>query len=162
MKIAYILALIRLVLIRLCTLTSNSYTPCSSYTSSDILSYAIEYNFSHPCSSSPHPLLLPTPSLGQHMNGDEAMAMGAAFRAANLSTAFRVRKVGWLICRIHSPSCLSSKHPLSKNHTNLWNFLIHMPPQPPPPLLSMYHLLVSTNLPPPHTHILCIIYSSLS
>jgi hypoxia up-regulated 1 len=32
--------------------------------------------------------------LGQHMNGDEAMAMGAAFRAANLSTAFRVRKVG--------------------------------------------------------------------
>merc|ERR1711871_1279294 len=32
--------------------------------------------------------------LGQHMNGDEAMALGAAFRAANLSTAFRVRKVG--------------------------------------------------------------------
>ena len=32
--------------------------------------------------------------LGQHLNGDEAMAMGAAFRAANLSTAFRVRKVG--------------------------------------------------------------------
>jgi len=28
------------------------------------------------------------------MNGDEAMALGAAFRAANLSTAFRVRKVG--------------------------------------------------------------------
>lgn len=32
--------------------------------------------------------------LGQHINGDEAMALGAAFRAANLSTAFRVRKVG--------------------------------------------------------------------
>jgi hypoxia up-regulated 1 len=32
--------------------------------------------------------------IGQHMNGDEAMALGAAFRAANLSTAFRVRKVG--------------------------------------------------------------------
>lgn len=32
--------------------------------------------------------------VGQHLNGDEAMAMGAAFRAANLSTAFRVRKVG--------------------------------------------------------------------
>jgi hypoxia up-regulated 1 len=31
--------------------------------------------------------------LGQHLNGDEAMALGAAFRAANLSTAFRVRKV---------------------------------------------------------------------
>ena len=31
--------------------------------------------------------------LGQHMNGDESMALGAAFRAANLSTAFRVRKV---------------------------------------------------------------------
>lgn len=30
--------------------------------------------------------------VGQHLNGDEAMAMGAAFRAANLSTAFRVRK----------------------------------------------------------------------
>ena len=28
------------------------------------------------------------------MNGDEAMALGASFRAANLSTAFRVRKVG--------------------------------------------------------------------
>lgn len=32
--------------------------------------------------------------LGQHLNGDEAMALGAAFRAANLSTAFRVRRVG--------------------------------------------------------------------
>jgi len=32
--------------------------------------------------------------IGQHLNGDEAMALGAAFRAANLSTAFRVRKVG--------------------------------------------------------------------
>jgi len=32
--------------------------------------------------------------LGQHLNGDDAMALGAAFRAANLSTAFRVRKVG--------------------------------------------------------------------
>jgi hypoxia up-regulated 1 len=32
--------------------------------------------------------------LGQHLNGDEAMALGAALRGANLSTAFRVRKVG--------------------------------------------------------------------
>ena len=32
--------------------------------------------------------------LGQHLNGDEAMALGAAFRAANLSTSFKVRKVG--------------------------------------------------------------------
>lgn len=32
--------------------------------------------------------------IGQHLNGDEAMALGAAFRAANLSTAFRVRRVG--------------------------------------------------------------------
>lgn len=32
--------------------------------------------------------------LGQHLNGDEAMALGAAFRAANISTAFRVRKIG--------------------------------------------------------------------
>lgn len=32
--------------------------------------------------------------LGQHMNGDESMALGAAFRGANLSTSFRVRKVG--------------------------------------------------------------------
>ena len=31
--------------------------------------------------------------LGMHLNGDEAMALGAAFHAANLSTAFRVRKV---------------------------------------------------------------------
>lgn len=32
--------------------------------------------------------------LGVHLNGDEAMALGAAFRAANLSNAFRVRQVG--------------------------------------------------------------------
>jgi len=32
--------------------------------------------------------------LGQNVNGDEAMAMGAVFRAANLSTAFQVRKIG--------------------------------------------------------------------
>jgi len=32
--------------------------------------------------------------VGQHLNGDEAMALGASFRAANLSTNFRVRKVG--------------------------------------------------------------------
>lgn len=32
--------------------------------------------------------------VGQHLNGDEAMALGASFRAANLSTQFRVRKVG--------------------------------------------------------------------
>lgn len=33
-------------------------------------------------------------AIGQHMNGDESMALGAAFRAANISTQFRVRKVG--------------------------------------------------------------------
>jgi hypoxia up-regulated 1 len=32
--------------------------------------------------------------LGVHLNGDEAMALGAAFRGANLSNAFRVRQVG--------------------------------------------------------------------
>jgi hypoxia up-regulated 1 len=32
--------------------------------------------------------------LGQHLNGDEAMALGAAFVAANKSSSFRVRKVG--------------------------------------------------------------------
>merc|ERR1719506_3627220 len=32
--------------------------------------------------------------LGVHLNGDEAMALGAAFHAANLSKSFRVRKVG--------------------------------------------------------------------
>ncbi|TYZ66366.1 hypothetical protein PybrP1_011470 [[Pythium] brassicae (nom. inval.)] len=32
--------------------------------------------------------------LGVHLNGDEAMALGAAFRAANLSNSFRVRHVG--------------------------------------------------------------------
>lgn len=32
--------------------------------------------------------------LSVHLNGDEAMALGAAFRAANLSTSFRVRHVG--------------------------------------------------------------------
>ncbi|CEL94101.1 unnamed protein product [Vitrella brassicaformis CCMP3155] len=31
--------------------------------------------------------------LGQHLNGDEAMAMGAAFMGANYSTSFRVKKV---------------------------------------------------------------------
>ncbi|RYY86983.1 hypothetical protein EON63_04815 [archaeon] len=37
---------------------------------------------------------IPISTLGQHLNGDEAFALGAAFRAANLSTAFRVRKIG--------------------------------------------------------------------
>lgn len=32
--------------------------------------------------------------VGQHLNGDEATALGAAFHAANLSTSFKVRKVG--------------------------------------------------------------------
>lgn len=32
--------------------------------------------------------------LGQHLNSDESMVLGAAFRGANLSTAFRVRKIG--------------------------------------------------------------------
>ncbi|OQS07494.1 hsp70, partial [Thraustotheca clavata] len=32
--------------------------------------------------------------LGKRLNGDEAMALGAAFHAANLSTSFRVRHVG--------------------------------------------------------------------
>ncbi|EQC40757.1 hypothetical protein SDRG_01828 [Saprolegnia diclina VS20] len=32
--------------------------------------------------------------LGKRLNGDEAMALGAAFNAANLSTSFRVRHVG--------------------------------------------------------------------
>lgn len=32
--------------------------------------------------------------LSVHLNGDEAMALGAAFRAANLSNSFRVRQVG--------------------------------------------------------------------
>jgi hypoxia up-regulated 1 len=32
--------------------------------------------------------------LGQHINSDESMALGAAFRGANLSTSFRVRKIG--------------------------------------------------------------------
>ncbi|CAK4970296.1 unnamed protein product [Aphanomyces euteiches] len=32
--------------------------------------------------------------LGQHLNGDEAMALGAAFRGANLSSSFKVRNIG--------------------------------------------------------------------
>ncbi|GMI02012.1 hypothetical protein TrST_g6123 [Triparma strigata] len=32
--------------------------------------------------------------LGMHINSDESMALGAAFHGANISTAFRVRKVG--------------------------------------------------------------------
>jgi hypoxia up-regulated 1 len=32
--------------------------------------------------------------LGSHLNGDEAMALGAVFHGANLSTAFRVRHIG--------------------------------------------------------------------
>jgi hypoxia up-regulated 1 len=36
------------------------------------------------------------PSVGVHLNGDEAMALGAAFAAANRSAAFRVRKVGMI------------------------------------------------------------------
>ena len=33
--------------------------------------------------------------LGAHLNGDEAMALGAAFHAANLSHSFKVRPI-WL------------------------------------------------------------------
>jgi len=33
--------------------------------------------------------------LGQHLNGDEAMALGAVFMGANLSKGFRVRNVGF-------------------------------------------------------------------
>ena len=33
-------------------------------------------------------------SLDMHMNGDEAVALGSAFRAANVSTAFKPRFVG--------------------------------------------------------------------
>jgi hypoxia up-regulated 1 len=36
--------------------------------------------------------------LGLHMNGDESMALGAAFCGANISTAFRVRPVGMTDC----------------------------------------------------------------
>ena len=41
--------------------------------------------------------------LGQHLNGDEAMALGAAFAAANRSSSFRVRQV--------RPSLLSAPFP---------------------------------------------------
>jgi hypothetical protein len=33
-------------------------------------------------------------TLGQHLNGDEAMALGGAFVAANRSSAYRVKKIG--------------------------------------------------------------------
>merc|ERR1711988_389339 len=33
--------------------------------------------------------------LGMHLNSDESMALGAAFGGANVSTAFRVRQVGF-------------------------------------------------------------------
>jgi len=36
----------------------------------------------------------PALELGLHLNGDEAMSLGAAFHGANVSTSFRVRKVG--------------------------------------------------------------------
>ena len=32
---------------------------------------------------------------GQHLNGDEAMALGSAFYAANMSHSFRVRPI-WM------------------------------------------------------------------
>ena len=45
--------------------------------------------------------------VGQHLNGDEAMALGAAW-AANLSTSFRVRKVGmWDAASLESASSSS-------------------------------------------------------
>lgn len=34
--------------------------------------------------------------LGLHLNGDESPALGAAFHGANVSTSFRVRKVGMM------------------------------------------------------------------
>lgn len=42
--------------------------------------------------------------LSQHLNGDEAMAFGAAFRGANISTAFRVRHIGMSDIQVFSIS----------------------------------------------------------
>jgi len=53
--------------------------------------------------------------LGGHLNGDEAVALGAAFHGANVSTSFRVRKVGLID---HTPYAVGIKmdnDPLGKS-----------------------------------------------
>ena len=50
------------------------------------------------------------------------MAMGAAFRAANLSTAFRVRKVCVVLCMLQSGDVIW-RYPLdTNNETNDCNY----------------------------------------
>jgi hypoxia up-regulated 1 len=63
-------------------------------------------------------------TLSVHLNGDEAMALGSAFRAANLSKAFKVRYVGvsdvnpWSVgVRIQGPSEFSKSAVLFPERT---------------------------------------------
>ena len=82
-------------------------------------------------------LLFPSHTLsGQHMNGDEAMAMGAAFRAANLSTAFRVRKVGHTNTPCHTNTRPSITRPVLLTTYHSFSLI---PPPPLPLLPTPYH-----------------------
>eukprot|EP00604_Paraphysomonas_vestita_P001760 CAMPEP_0174823626 /NCGR_PEP_ID=MMETSP1107-20130205/26314_1 /TAXON_ID=36770 /ORGANISM="Paraphysomonas vestita, Strain GFlagA" /LENGTH=721 /DNA_ID=CAMNT_0016047011 /DNA_START=407 /DNA_END=2572 /DNA_ORIENTATION=- len=62
--------------------------------------------------------------LGQHLNGDEAMALGATFRAANISTAFRVRKVGITDLLPFGVSVKFDNLPTTENNGGLFNWLL--------------------------------------
>ena len=63
--------------------------------------------------------------LGQHLNGDEAMALGAAFRGANLSTAFRVRKVGMVDTSSFSIALNLEDAPQQPEATGLLNSVLN-------------------------------------
>jgi hypoxia up-regulated 1 len=63
-------------------------------------------------------------SLAQNVNGDEAMAMGAVFRAANVSTVFQVRQFGLSDASSQAVSVAMEGEGLSKQ---LELFAIHHP-----------------------------------
>lgn len=60
----------------------------------------------------------PALELSVHLNGDEAIALGAAFHGANVSTSFRVRKVGMID---HTPYAIGVKLTSSPEHDDHWH-----------------------------------------
>jgi len=63
---------------------------------------------------------LPALNLSQHVNGDEAMATGAAFFGANSSVSFRTKKIFFTDASAHSYSLELAPLNLSQPHEDGW------------------------------------------
>lgn len=63
---------------------------------------------------------MPTLNLSQHVNGDEAMATGAAFYGANSSASFRTKKLFFSDLTIHHYTLLLVPLNVSQPHENGW------------------------------------------